>query len=190
MGNLLNLIEVVKSQLLKIHDIFFATTPANVTIKRIAEDNSVEEVEIPNIAKINADLLAAGNVIPLSGSGDAAEPVTLTSPESLILDDNSGYLILLEIFGYSADDAPANAFMHHRASVGVRIAAGSATLVTKMYNYGDGGYADVPDHAFNVGGGELTVGVNASTRALEVKCTHFEEAAVFWGTAKIKKMVA
>lgn len=64
-----NLVTVVKSQLLKVHDLFFNTTPQTVIIKRLKEDDTIEEVEMPNIAQINADLLEGGNAVQLAGGG-------------------------------------------------------------------------------------------------------------------------
>lgn len=188
MQDLLNLITVVKSQLLKIHDIFFATTPALVTIKRIKSDNTIEEVEIPNIAKINADIIAAGNVIPLSGAGDAAAKVILQSEESLQLNNNSAYLIEVDVFGYAPLANTNKSFLHHKASLGVKIAAGTpATDV--QYNIPDGTTSmQFAEHSFLAGAGEFVVGINSETLALEVECTSWEFPASFWGTAKIKKM--
>ncbi|MGI6394484.1 MAG: hypothetical protein ACOX2F_07135 [bacterium] len=109
MQNLLNLVEVIKSQLLKVHDIFFSPEPKLVTIKRFAEDNSVEDVNVPNLAKINADLLETVGVIELEGTALTWEDLVNLSQHDDYNKDN------IELNGHTAYQKVAPVEGHEEA---------------------------------------------------------------------------
>lgn len=50
--------EVIKDQLLKIQQLFFSTTPADVTVKRLNDYDEIVEEQIPNLAKIRQEVYA------------------------------------------------------------------------------------------------------------------------------------
>lgn len=107
-GKLDNLVTVVKDQLLKLHDLIYGDS-ADVNVKRITSDDTIEEISIPNIAKIRADLLSAGSYVPLTkGNFSIVSPYRLFevvpktgNESSFLIEDNNAYVFEVEVYAFN-----------------------------------------------------------------------------------------
>lgn len=192
LSKLENIITVIKDQTLKIQEMYFSNTPQTITVKRLNAEGEPEDVDLPNIAKIHEELLAAGHVIPISGyTASVVAPYSLhlesDDPNLLNLDLDSEYLIQVDIMGEQVDANHMVAIFRARMVILARLDGGGFTGVNSQQEVND-----EMDTSATLSVELITSSGNLRVVPKLVLPSNGSGATgiyTFWGTMKIKKVM-